>query len=748
MLPIIDLIRGGGGGTPETVNIGGHQYQISGSGYGTRISEVGSDGSLSALLGNGTAPVGLQMSAALRDPRFASWLSTDDPSTKADDLVREIWKTDPQADLMLYGQQAARKPGGVDPTPDSAWFTDEKYWPGVFAGGGYNALSPQTHAVENAISKLGLNTPQAQAAYNQWTSDMSPTAQHNRNDPGSDGMGLGAIASTIAKFTPLAPVAYAYDAINALQSGNILGAGLSALGGYYGLTGGNLAGDVGSKVTSGLGTTVSDLANKAIGTGVLSAASSLGGGQGLGQSLQNGALSGLIGYGAGNLSNLYNNTVNGTNLPVIGDGASSNSGIVSTGNDMSTPALSDQQLIDQINSMGNSDLQNLIQSQIDSGAISQADGMNFLQGLSSNGQGYDMSGGTNFTNLQSLLGDQGTKQLLASANGTNISGLLSNGLQSLLGGSAGSNILATLGGAQGLGALGSSAYQSYLNRQFSQQQAQLANDMITKADPYSAMRQSDQIPFMKNMLEQAPGLLNTANQTGAQAGTMLNNPQYMDLLSKSYSDPLSVYNSPEMQALNDKFMGGIERRDAAAGRNSQYGARAVEAQNNFLTNALPQYRTGLIGSQGAQTQTANGLNSLFGNQLTAFNDAVKAGTPTNDPGAGAKAYGEMMSQANQYGTFANAPLLAGTNQALTTGANKTGTSGTNLGGLGSLIGQGIQGLQNLYNYNTSDSSGGNLSNGYSSSVIPSGGYNTSPVSNNFWDTGTSTGWNDNTMSWA
>ncbi|MFV3255043.1 hypothetical protein, partial [Klebsiella pneumoniae] len=85
----------------------------------------------------------------------ASWLTTDDPSIKYDDLIRSTWAKDPTQALAVYGQQAARKPGGVDPTPDSAWFTDENYWPSVMAG-----FDGSTPALTQSVKELGTATPQ------------------------------------------------------------------------------------------------------------------------------------------------------------------------------------------------------------------------------------------------------------------------------------------------------------------------------------------------------------------------------------------------------------------------------------------------------------------------------------------------------------------------------------------------------------------------------------------------------------
>ena len=74
--------------------------------------------------------------------------------------------------------------------------------------------------------------------------------------------------------------------------------------------------------------------------------------------------------------------------------------------------------------------------------------------------------------------------------------------------------------------------------------------------------------------------------------------QYQQALSQSYTDPMAVYNSPQYQGLNAIFQKQIAARDAAAGRNSQYGARAIEQQNNFM-DYLNKYRAGLLQPSGA-----------------------------------------------------------------------------------------------------------------------------------------------------
>lgn len=222
----------------DSYTLGGNTYKVSGKGYKTKVYQQSGD-TWNPVTGNGTAPASLQLSAAIKDPRLASWLTTDDPSIKYDDLIRSTWAKDPTQALAVYGQQAARKPGGVDPTPDSAWFTDANYWPSVMAG-----FDGSTPALTQSVKELGTATPQNVAALNQWRSDMSPGAQHDRNDPDKGLFGggiLGALAPVALGFA-LGPAGLGLSGIgggalaggitSAVSGGNILkGAALGGLGG-------------------------------------------------------------------------------------------------------------------------------------------------------------------------------------------------------------------------------------------------------------------------------------------------------------------------------------------------------------------------------------------------------------------------------------------------------------------------------------------------------------------------------------
>lgn len=266
---------------------------------------------------------------------------------------------------------------------------------------------------------------------------------------------------------------------------------------------------------------------------------------------------------------------------------------------------------------------------------------------------------------------------------------------------SGQSLADILGGSTGVGNLLAGGVSSYLGGQYADKQAALADRMLKEADPYLAYRQQVEIPFRKQMLEKAPGLMNTAEQTGQTAYNTLADMFYQDKLKQSYTDPLAVYNSPEMQALSGQFMNQIARRDAAAGRTSQYGARALEGQNQFLTQALPAYRQGLVQGQGAVTQQGGALGNLFGTQgQYALNVGQQGLAPTGSAGAGAKAFGELMTSANKLGTYQYNPLMT--------------AAGLNVGQAGTNQTSGVSGGNNLVNaglnYLFGNSGGGSLYN--------------------------------------
>lgn len=319
---------------------------------------------------------------------------------------------------------------------------------------------------------------------------------------------------------------------------------------------------------------------------------------------------------------------------------------------------------------------------------------------------------------------------------------------SILGSTKGAigNTLSRLTG-QDIANLGAGGLSWLLANQYAGKQEDLANRMLTEADPYYQYRKDIEQPARANYAGMAPAMIGGAGQTGQKAYDTLSDMFYQDKLKQSYTDPLSVYNSPEMQALNAKFMDQISRRDAAAGRNSQYGARAIEAQNNFLANSLPQYRTGLTQGQQAATQQGQGLSSLFGQQGNLGTAVAGLGmAPSAGAGAGATSFGNLMTEANKAGTYASNPFLQ--SMGLNTGGVQTGqpsNSGVNLSGLSS-------GLSSLYN---------NISNSFKyqgvQDAMNSGAASYEDlqnIANNAYDQAAASGWSgfggiptDSTASW-
>jgi hypothetical protein len=119
--------------------------------------------------------------------------------------------------------------------------------------------------------------------------------------------------------------------------------------------------------------------------------------------------------------------------------------------------------------------------------------------------------------------------------------------------------------------LGSTLYDAYNKNQ----QSKLMQQMAEKSDPFASQR-----------------------------------AQYQQKLSQSYSDPMSIYNGAEFSGLNDLFSRQIAARDAAAGRNSQYGARATERQNYF-NSYLDNYRKSLQTPAGANiAPNASGVQAM------------------------------------------------------------------------------------------------------------------------------------------
>lgn len=111
-------------------------------------------------------------------------------------------------------------------------------------------------------------------AFDPSKTNLSWTPGRNNDlyaDKKGGGIGIDTIVSTALKFTPLAPVAYAYDAYNAIKNENWLGLGMAALGGLGQLSGFNPAKSIGSGISSGLGLDLSKAAQTALGGGLMGA---------------------------------------------------------------------------------------------------------------------------------------------------------------------------------------------------------------------------------------------------------------------------------------------------------------------------------------------------------------------------------------------------------------------------------------------------------------------------------------------
>lgn len=258
------------------------------------------------------------------------------------------------------------------------------------------------------------------------------------------------------------------------------------------------------------------------------------------------------------------------------------------------------------------------------------------------------------------------------------------------------NLFGGLSGTQ-LGQIGTGLLGAYTTNQQGQAQQQLAQQLLSNADPYKQYRQQAEIPFMLAQMQQYGGLQDKQNQLidtmmGSKAVTgdpavdaykakaLGYNPLggdygfYQKQLQQSYTDPMKVYNDQGYQTLANLFGSQIARRDAANGRLSQYGDRATEMQGNFL-KYLNDYRSGLNSAAGtsgnmqenylnsmlggsANLQNANtgqlgALSGLFGQVNSGLNNLAGIITPRGTAGAGA---GQAASLASNGSALNNAAL--------------------------------------------------------------------------------------------
>ena len=146
------------------------------------------------------------------------------------------------------------------------------------------------------------------------------------------------IISTVLKFTPLAPVAYAYDAYNAMQNDDILGLGMAAFGGFGGFDalgagtlegpmpdGGNLGAQGFAGSVQGARDTLASTLGvpQDIASGILKGSiTGLGNGGGL-EGMIRGGLSGGVGNYAGGLINGLTREQFGDSIAKMAGGAAS-----------------------------------------------------------------------------------------------------------------------------------------------------------------------------------------------------------------------------------------------------------------------------------------------------------------------------------------------------------------------------------------------------------------------------------------
>lgn len=293
---------------------------------------------------------------------------------------------------------------------------------------------------------------------------------------------------------------------------------------------------------------------------------------------------------------------------------------------------------------------------------------------------YDNYGDPTQANIDYLAGQDVSQYYPSSTNGT--SGINTSLLNSLL-------------------KLGTGAYGAYAANQQGNAQQALANQLLSNADPYKTYRQQAEIPFMLAQMQQYGNLQDKQNQLvdvianskaingdpaldAYRAQALGYNPTqgdygfYQKQLQNTYTDPLGVYNSAGYQKLADLFGSQIARRDAAAGRLSQYGDRANEMQGNFL-KYLDSYRSGLnsaagtsgqvqgnylnsmlngaAGLQNANTSQLGALSGLFGQVNSGLNNLAGIITPRGTAGAGATQAAQLASSGSALNNAALSSLI-------------------------------------------------------------------------------------------
>ena len=159
-----------------------------------------------------------------------------------------------------------------------------------------------------------------------------------------------------------------------------------------------------------------------------------------------------------------------------------------------------------------------------------------------------------------------------------------------IGSRVGSNVVSNLSDSRNWGGLISGLYDIYNNNRISDKLTNTAENLQQAADPFGGQRS-----------------------------------YYQGLLKDSYANPTGVYNSPEYQSLDKIFSGNIERKDAAAGRRSQYASREDLRQNNFF-NYLNNYRSGLLSPSGANiAPNTSSAADLYSKGIAAGNNSTDWG---------------------------------------------------------------------------------------------------------------------------
>lgn len=122
-------------------------------------------------------------------------------------------------------------------------------------------------------------------------------------------------------------------------------------------------------------------------------------------------------------------------------------------------------------------------------------------------------------------------------------------------------------------------------------------------------------PGQANMLKLGAGVLEflqkrqqakELNQAAARMDPFsAQRPFYQEKLQQTYTDPNAYMNTPEARLQQEALKQELARRDAKAGRRSQYGARAIELAQ-AQAKQLAAYRNALLQPAGAGIMPGGG----------------------------------------------------------------------------------------------------------------------------------------------